>query len=360
MASSNIKSILKRNKHALKNKRNVKGCGVGKKKIGGQDTGKTSITVFVEKKIPASQLREEDLIPLFCEEVSTDVIEIGKIDTQLTQEEHRPIFGGISCGHPTISSGTIGLPALKTEKYGEPKEVLLSNAHVIAPHWSNNISEGDAILQPGVADGGTLSSEVAALLDWKEIDFEGENEIDAAIAECTQETDIYIPRIGNYLSLIEGPEVNMPVAKYGRTTGYTEGVILATDTDIDVNFGEGVVEFVDQILIQDTIGRPFSLGGDSGSAIFLMSEGQPTSKIVGLLFAGNESFTLANDINKVFEEFELEIIQDVPEFIRGERLDPEEEDPRVYKSASGYDNWQDNHLLEIYTGGKRIYPQKGV
>ena len=304
-----IKPVLEKYAKALKNKANVQGCAIGRKKIRNIPQEELSVTVFVDKKLPSQQLRAEDLVPDNLDGISTDVIESGKF-TALPRQEHRPFPGGVSCGHPSISAGTIGLPALKTEKYGEEKKVLLSNAHVIAPHWKGNIKKGDPILQPGPMDGGGRSDKIAELLDWKEISFEGDNYIDAAIAECTKKIEPHVIEVGGYLSLVEDPQVDMKVTKHGRTTGHTEGIILATDADIDISFGRDMASFKDQIVIESTNRDSFSDGGDSGSAVFLGSKEEPTTKVAGLLFAGNNRYTMANRIKKVFDEFELEFIEE--------------------------------------------------
>ena len=355
-----IKPILKKYAKALKSKENVLGCGIAKKKIKGRPQDYLSVTVFVEKKMLREQLNDEDIIPKQLDGIETDVIETGKIEAQICpKDRYRPFFGGISCGRSGVSAGTIGLPAVKTNKYEEDKLVLLSNAHVIAPHWSTDVAKGDDVIQPGIADEGWGGPDtVAALLDWKEIKFgeDDENEIDAAIAECTEDADTYVLGIGNYLSLAEEPEIDMSVTKHGRTTGHTEGIIVATDAEVDVNFDGGAATFIDQIIIEGEPSGSFSDGGDSGSAIFVGTKNEPSSEIVGLLFAGSDSFTIANDINKVFEEFDLELLQDVPEFIRGEEMVPEEEGSKVYKSAGGHKNWKDDYLLEIRAGSRRVYP----
>lgn len=353
-----IKPVLKKYVKTLKSKENVRGCGIGEKKIKGVSQNYLSLVVFVDKKLPLAQLKDEDIVPDHIEGIETDVVETGEVRVQMSpQEKHRPFFGGISCGHPTITAGTVGVPALKA---GD-KTILLSNAHVIAPHWSADISEGDSILQPGPADGGVEGDKVAELLDWKEIKFDDneENEIDAAIAECTDEVDTYVIKIGNYLSLAEEPETGINVIKHGRTTGYTEGEITATDVEVDVNFGDDkVATFVDQMVIESITDGSFSDGGDSGSVIFIGTKDEPTSEMIGLLFAGNDSYTLANDINKVFSEFDLEVMQDVPELTRGEELQPEEEGSKIYKSVSSHKNWKDDYMLEVRVDDQIVYPQK--
>ena len=67
---------------------------------------------------------------------------------------------------------------------------------------------------------------------------------------------------------------------------------LVKATTIDVDYGPGrLARFVGQIIT-----TPMSAGGDSGSAVLDMN-----GKVVGLLFAGSDSVTILNPIQKVFE-----------------------------------------------------------
>ena len=62
-------------------KKNVVSVGRGHKKVDGKDTGVPCIVVGVQKKLPLSELKTKDVIPLSVgnEETVTDVIEMGEI-----------------------------------------------------------------------------------------------------------------------------------------------------------------------------------------------------------------------------------------------------------------------------------------
>ena len=83
------------------------------------------------------------------------------------------------------------------------------------------------------------------------------------------------------------------VQKTGRTTGYTTGHIAAVAFDGWVGYESGDAYFEDQLLI--TPGS-FSDAGDSGSCVLDMDE-----HIVGLLFAGGATHTVANYIDDVWD-----------------------------------------------------------
>ena len=57
-------------------KANVNGVGVGER------DGKTVLQVFVDRKVPKSELRSDDIIPATVAGYPTDVVEIGQISTQ--------------------------------------------------------------------------------------------------------------------------------------------------------------------------------------------------------------------------------------------------------------------------------------
>jgi hypothetical protein len=95
----------------------------------------------------------------------------------------------------------------------------------------------------------------------------------------------------------------MPVQKYGRTTGLTEGTVSELNVTVDVCYElagffrcKKSARFVDQIAISP---GTFSAGGDSGSLIVTQEGNYP----VGLLFAGSSTRTFANPIDLVLTRF---------------------------------------------------------
>lgn len=226
----------------------------------------------------------------------------------LTDRFSRPVPIGVSTGHPEITAGTIGCRVIAgTSVYA------LSNNHVYAN--SNKAFLGDAVIQPGTHDGGSLpDDDIGNLSAFVEIYFSGEdNYIDAAIAISSSEflsnatpSDGYgIPKKATVLA--DNSLINKPVMKYGRTTGLTKGKVYAVGANVKVIYGSGTAKFVNQIII--TPGS-FSAGGDSGSLIVLEGKGrnkQDDRKPVGLLFAGSNLYTFANPIETVLDEFGVTI-----------------------------------------------------
>jgi hypothetical protein len=304
-----------------------KGCmsvGIGKKVINGEKTGVDSVVCSVKEKLPQSMLTKQTRIPDFIEGVITDVIVSKQLQALATlSAPKRPAPGGVSIGHFAITAGTLGCYVNDEDGH----KVVLSNNHVMAN--SNDALIGDAILQPGIADGGVFDDDVFAYLqDFQEIGFGGisdlptcpiaiaaakianwfarkrnhrlaavkdapkENLVDCATAlpHNTDWVDDRIMDIGKPVMPLAVPELGLKLQKHGRTTGYTMDEILQVGVAAQVQYGPSKTAiFVNQI-----VAGPMSAGGDSGSLVCDMDK-HP----VGLLFAGSDELTIINPIDFV-------------------------------------------------------------
>ncbi|UCE05415.1 MAG: hypothetical protein JSW07_17640 [bacterium] len=319
----------------LTKKLNVNGVAVGHKIVAGKDTGELCVKVFVKKKMAKSELLSKDLVPLTIDGVPTDVKEVGEIVAfKLRTEQWRPAPGGVSIGHYAISAGTLG-GFVKDNTTEET--LILSNNHVMAN--SNSASIGDPILQPGPADGGRNPQDrIADLERFVIIQFTGGpgngcflaktasgvlnvfakilgsksrivptridaeiNEVDAAVAKPISDDVI----TGDILDIgvvtgTKAAEIGMRVRKSGRTTGTTTGIIQELSATVDVGYGGSrVARFENQIIVEG-INGPFSRPGDSGSLV-VDDEDLENPKAVGLLFAGSDSITVVNPIDRVLD-----------------------------------------------------------
>lgn len=303
-----------------------------------------TVKVGVTKKVPASELSAFDLVPKTVEaednsELKTDVVVVGTIRPRIFPQQHsthdpreltqkrRPCPGGFSCGHAQITAGTLGI---WVKRDGE--DFILSNNHVLAD--SNAGTPGDWILQPGRADGGFSSDPsfyVGRLTEFVKINSEGgddglggcldlidkipwpwkkrsieqpyPNLVDAALAEDFGEGGVVDPNIHKLgrPAGVRDALVGEEVIKAGRTTEITKDPIEAIDLSVQVQYGSFLALFADQLMITSA-GKPFSQGGDSGSAILATHD----RALVGLLFAGGEmedgtQVTIANNIRHVRE-----------------------------------------------------------
>ncbi|MDJ1159466.1 hypothetical protein QNA08_14605 [Chelatococcus sp. SYSU_G07232] len=213
----------------------------------------------------------------------------------------RPLVIGASIGHFAVTAGTLG--AFATERK-TGATVILGNNHVLADEDRGRI--GDAVLQPGAADGGSRANDrVGALLHFVALNRESTNIVDAAVA--TIDADVAfdattLTGFGKVNGAREEPLLpGTPVAKLGRTTGLTRGIVTAIEVDdVRVDYDSGRLVFDDQIEIEGTDGV-FSRGGDSGSLIV-----DERGHGCGLLFAGSTTggsngrgLTYANPIDRV-------------------------------------------------------------
>lgn len=331
----NILQIKETSKKSFLEKPNVVGVGVGFKVKGGEKTDDLAVVALVENKMPLSALEMDERLPvrvgMGVSSVPVDVLEVGRIDALAYTSRYRPAPGGVSIGHFKITAGTLG--ALVYDKItGEP--LILSNNHVLAN--SNDANLGESILQPGPADGGTLSKDVIAELHrFVPIDFgedtgdcpiaetyvrvtnrvtnfigsehkvkvvkenlQATNYVDAALAKpiILDDVDKEILDIG-YVTGYVDYAINMAVHKTGRTTEHTSGTINLVNATVRVNYGGSkIATFEDQL-----IAGAMSQGGDSGS--LLVSENG--NKAVGLLFAGSSQITIFNPITRVMESLNI-------------------------------------------------------
>lgn len=298
-----VANAIDKQQSALLARANVQGVGIGHKIKGGVDTGTLSLTVFVSHKVDPDLLADGDKIPKQVDKIPTDVIETGvifaggaltpeAINVQTLATRVRPVEGGYSVGHFQITAGTMATAVFDATPYPAiPRAYyMLSNNHVLAN--SNDARLGDAILQPGPYDGGTLPADVVArLARFVPIRFDGScNYVDAAIAEGPFHwLDREIYWIG-YVQGVATVGVDQIVQKTGRTTNYTTGRVIAINATVNVNYGGGRVA----TMCRQIVTTNMSAGGDSGSLLCDMNR-----NAVGLLFAGSSAVTIHNDIRFV-------------------------------------------------------------
>lgn len=307
-------------KHLLATKPGVVAVGYGYKRVNGNLIDALAVLVYVHRKVPLSALSVQDVVPQVVAGLPTDVIEVPTVDALAAATEvpvrrtkRRPCPGGFSCGHPSITAGTIGLPLV----YADKEPCFLTNTHVAAPHWARPIAPGDPVLQPGPYDGGTPADSIGHLLRWKFIQFDVPNQVDAALVEVFEKDvlgAIYgAPRAREmmFYDRLGEAEVGQKVAKSGRTTGWTLGRVTATGAAVNVRYlADLIALFTEQIEVITDEGGIFSAGGDSGSAI-VSRDGRT---VYGLLFAGDGYRTYFNPIELVKAALGFEL----PETVAGQ------------------------------------------
>lgn len=326
---SEIRAIQSAHTAALMSRPNVVGVGIGHRTVAGVLTDELCLSVLVADKIAIEGLAPEALVPSQLGNVPTDVVQIGTVRAnQVPTGKFRPAPGGVSIGHYQISAGTLG--CIVRDKTTNDR-LILSNNHVLAN--SNNAQEGDPIIQPGGADGGTVANDLIARLErFCVIDFgttggsdcgiasayadignamasllgsrhrvtvlqanpQAVNLADAAVARPINDSDVLdeILGIGEISGTTEGT-LGLAIRKSGRTTGFTTGTITTINATVSVNYGPGqVATFENQL-----IAGPMSQGGDSGSLIVAAD----SQEAVGLLFAGSTQSTIFSPIQAVLD-----------------------------------------------------------
>lgn len=286
----------------------IQGIGVGEKITDGEQLKEVVLKVYVEQKLPKSQLDNpvpaKVRIPGVEEEVPTDVEEIGRVEKEPNTARVRPAVPGFGVGHVKISVGTFGC---LVRKRGQKALYILSNAHVLADDGTGQI--GDKIVQPGDYDGGKSPADVIAeLAAWAPFQFTTTgypNLVDAAIAKVKKAADVTsaVRLIGVPKGASKFVRRGMQVQKTGRTTDYTIGVIKDINYRLALKYkkpggGSGRVGLADQVLC-----TRYTAGGDSGSAVFNMS-----GKVVGLHFAGSPSTSVFNRIEHVLTALDIELV----------------------------------------------------
>ncbi|HEX3893217.1 MAG TPA: hypothetical protein VHW46_11650 [Terracidiphilus sp.] len=228
--------------------------------------------------------------------------------------------------------GTLG--ALLQDDHG--KQYLLSNNHVLAR--SDHATVGDDVVQPGLIDNnctpngdGAGTQPVGSLTGWLPLSSRSTN-ADAAIAEVashsvdplgsiqelgTRQADGTLAAAPLGVSSTGGKgepaQLQLRVAKSGRTTGLTCGGVSAVDVDVAVDYYRDCAEtrsyltktFTHQIGIT---GNHLSDAGDSGALLVDTANAEP----VGLYFAGGSdalgvSQGLANPVSDVLNELDTQV-----------------------------------------------------
>ena len=179
--------------------------------------------------------------------------------------------------------------------------MILSNWHVLVGDWY--VQPDLPIYQPGRGDGGTIGDTVATLSRHAM-----SSNLDAAVARLTGNRKL----INDQLDLwpVKGvgrAELGMEVAKSGRRTDLTYGLVTGIDGTIRMNY-RGVDRLINHVVTIEPRPplREVSAGGDSGSLWCQES----TRNAVGLHFAGSDEpeRALALDIQPVLDALNVYLV----------------------------------------------------
>lgn len=210
-----------------------------------------------------------------------------------------PLQGGISISNQyQIAAGTLG-GLVVDRSTGMP--MLLSNWHVLAGAWTAR--PGQMIYQPGQLDGGGPGDAIGSLSRTAM-----NANLDAAVAALNDirplTDDVF--QLGR-LNGIGQARLGMPVAKSGRTTGITYGMVTAVEGVARMTYASisWVIKHVLTVEPQDGYSQ-VSGPGDSGS--FWLDQGG--LQAVGLHFAGSNypERALAMEMQPVLDALQVDIL----------------------------------------------------
>lgn len=224
----------------------------------------------------------------------------GESSENKAKERHETIIGGISGANTNLTNeyGTIGYfcaPTILRPIGKFRKEVyLLSNSHVFADLNKTEKDDKDLIQQPSPGEN-RKSNFIASLENYVPIQFDNDTEnpnyVDAAIAKLfrNKKHELEIPVIGKIADCLtrDRVELGQKCQKFGRTTGYTEGLIFSIHLSIWIRYAATRQEslFTEQFLIVPSgAHNDFIKGGDSGSLV-----ADYENRALGLICAGASS-----------------------------------------------------------------------
>lgn len=293
------KSVKEKHADRLKRFPNVIGVGVGHEIAGGKRTGRVAIRVYVRKKLPKDQLAPDTVLPDTLDGLPVDVIEDEFWIHQqppITLEErvvaHTFLRGGISIGNLLLGgAGTLGVSVFDNRT---GQEMLLSNWHVLC--GSDTCQPREPIIQPGAFDNGAQADLVAEL-----VRAVLSANVDAAIAQPLGQRPLFkeVWDLG-FVETSGVAQLGSVLRKSGRSSGFTSGTVSDISADVDVNgYPGGAHHFIDQIVID---GSFISIPGDSGSVWV-----DEATHVVGLNFAGSPSRAIANHIDAVFAQLDINL-----------------------------------------------------
>ena len=307
---------------------NINSIGIGYKMKNGKSTNEISIQFTVDEKLSKSDLvnRAQALgteqIPETLDfkgiKIKTDVIKRKyepsyKNIPQIVADERKkfmdPLKPGISIGNVRISAGTFG--CIVYDSSGEP--YILSNWHVL--NGDGGII-GDDIVQPGIFDdNGNSNLNTIGKLKRSFLGLAG----DCAIATIEKRAfDLKIYGINVFPDTIVNPQLGDKLVKSGRTTGVTHGSVRRIEVIAKINYnGITGIQLIGGFEIgYDDENMPgdgeISKGGDSGAVWLIYENNKPSTKIVGLHFAGNalagqDEHALACNIDSVFKKLDVSL-----------------------------------------------------
>jgi hypothetical protein len=304
----------------------VVAVGAGTRVAAGIDTGEVGVIAFVVEKRAPSALPRSAFVPRYLAVpgglVATDVIEVGLLtappmhaasapvapDTSLLRTFSRPAVGGASAAHWRFPTGTLTLGV--ADANSSDLRLALSCSHVFG--LLTAAQYGDPIVAPAPADEGSLLTTLGRYLRSAPLYLDGQrwSRADASAAWCRPDTcEAAVAGLGAAAGVRCPDDISLhePVWKVGRTTGLTEGHIIAVGAQVRVDYSSLGFTGATALLSDVIMTSPMCAYGDSGSLLMDADE-----RAVGLLFGGTTAVTLYNAMPGVLADLRLRLATEPP------------------------------------------------
>ncbi len=285
---------------------NAHGVGIGFRMVNGRLTDQVVVRLYVLRKLPKKLVSRSFLLSSDVDGIPIDIVEsdIPVAQTGINTEWTRPLKMGYSAAHVSVGAGTMG--AVVEDVNSPGSQYLLSCSHVLAPPRA----PGNAIRQPSRVDDFGPPRQIATLEKFTDVKLGVQvNHVDAALARLSPGilADNDLGKLGRLSPLnilrpgmAEGQHIR--VAKLGRTTGYTEGIIddwhCNERITVDTPEGPRTAWFEQQLSVSPDGCPTFSEAGDSGSIVV---ELKPNGRVIGMVIAGTFGRSIVTPIYKVLK-----------------------------------------------------------
>jgi len=305
LALRRAREVLAAHKDRLMAIPGVRSVEISRKVRGGEVTDLFAITVHVGAKIAPALVPSGQKIPPVLDGVAVDVQAVtfrasGCAPVAASLRKPRPaLVGGLSVGDAgTGSAATIAAMARASDGQSI---VGLTAGHAVA--------DGGVITQPA---GGAAAHAIGRVIDTEVSEL-----MDAAVFQIDPQRR---PAAGGVAGMggprkigtVSSATDFVPVVMAGSCTGWVYGKARRIAGPVQVDYGQGPTELMDQILVYAVpAGRPFNLPGDSG-AMLLSADGAEALGVViaALIDESDGSGTgLATPIDRVLARFGISLLQ---------------------------------------------------
>jgi hypothetical protein len=295
---------------------NVIGYGVGQRTADGRKTGEPCLVVFVQRKLPISALRADEILPRSVETrygaLPIDVVEQAMPRLAVDNAAYDPLRGG--CQITASANGGSGTLGAVMYDRGDADVVLLTCNHVLTAAGQRTLMPSNTVVSQPTA--GTPVGRTKRIIPWfltplGDFDAKYQARVDAGIVTLDAGIDAQFRVIGlgkhPYVPLppFEGLEVN----KRGFTSELTAGTVEQIDVAVILTDFNG-----DRVRIggpgsgfsvRSPDDQAFLLSGDSGSLVVDADGGAAR----GMMFGGDMTaggLSFGCQLSAIMEELELE------------------------------------------------------